>query len=60
MEKIKWVRAGELYKNPKLVVNGGSRSDVNQGNSYIRTFLDKKHLLQENLGTVGSLQPCQV
>ena len=48
IKKVRWVRARELFPNAKLVVNGASRSDVNQGKN--------KNFLAETL-KVKSL-PC--
>ena len=60
LESIKWIRARDLYKNPKLVVNGGSRSDVNQGNTRYLFCCLLIQSLQVILETAGFLQPCQV
>ena len=60
LENIKWIRARDLYKNPKLVVNGGKRSDVNQGNTLYLFCCRLIQSLQVNLETAGFLQPCQV
>ena len=56
MKKIKWVRARELYKNAKLVVNGGSRSDVNQGklrHLYIQSTICLVILMMLFSGSLG-------
>ena len=35
--KIKWIRAKNLYHDPKMLKHGHSKSDVNQGEVYILT-----------------------